>query len=241
MFFLNLLTSSSDISTILISGLAFILVVVFSIVMHEVAHGYVALLNGDPTAKDRGRLTLNPMEHFNLVGTLMFFLVGFGWAKPVPINPYNFKNRKVGMITVGFAGVVTNVVLACFGLLILYLAAPLYIQNFSNTLVAVLVELLFCMLIYGVQINFMLALFNLLPIFPLDGFNIVNTLLPNNTKFNDFMIKYGFMLLVGIMLIGNIASSVGIAWLDIFGLFSDAIVNLLNKVLTSGILRYYGL
>lgn len=240
MFFIRLLTSSSDISSMLITGLAFILVVGFSIVMHEVAHGYVALLNGDATAKDKGRLTLDPTVHFNLIGTLMFFLVGFGWAKPVPINPYNFKNRKVGMVTVGFAGVATNIVLACFGLLIFYFVAPLYITTFNNGLTEVLVDLMFNILIFGVQINFMLAMFNLLPIFPLDGFNIVNTLLPNNTKFNDFMIKYGFFVLIGIMLVGNVARAIGVPWLDIFGLFNDAITTLLNKVLHSGILRYYG-
>ncbi|MFI3229440.1 MAG: site-2 protease family protein [Bacillota bacterium] len=241
MFFLNLINSTSDISTMLICGLAFILVVVFSIVMHEISHGYAALFCGDATAKISGRLTLNPVEHFNWMGALMFFLVGFGWAKPVPINPNNFKEYKKGMLIVSCAGVVTNLLLAGIGLLCLYLLAPLYVRTFDNATTSVLVDFAFYLVIYGIQINFMLAMFNLLPIYPLDGYNVVNTLLPNNTKYQAFMIRYGFMVLIGLILIGNVGSSLGIAWLDIFGLFSDLIVDLINKVLFSGIINFYGI
>ena len=92
--------------------LAEILAVVFALVLHELAHGLIALLNGDNTAKLYGRLSVNPLRHFDIVGLAMMLLVGFGWAKPVPINPNNFKNRKVGAITVSVAGIVTNLLLA---------------------------------------------------------------------------------------------------------------------------------
>ena len=94
MFFLRLLRSGAPISEILISALAIILAATTAIVFHEVSHGYIAMKNGDYTAKSRGRLTLNPVAHFDLVGLLMILLVGFGWAKPVPIDPRNFNNYK---------------------------------------------------------------------------------------------------------------------------------------------------
>ena len=100
----------SDILTFLIALVA----IVLSIMLHEVAHGLVALWNGDDTAKRAGRLNLNPVSHFDPVGFLMLIFLRFGYAKPVPVNPYNFKNRKVGMFTVSVAGVTLNLILAFF-------------------------------------------------------------------------------------------------------------------------------
>src|SRR5690554_5060224 len=111
MFFLRLLRSGAPISEILISALAIILAATTAIVFHEVSHGYIAMKNGDYTAKSRGRLTLNPVAHFDLVGLLMILLVGFGWAKPVPIDPRNFNNYKKGMIMVSLSGVTTNILI----------------------------------------------------------------------------------------------------------------------------------
>ena len=132
MFFYNLIVAEGTIAEKLILALAFLIVAAFSIVIHEFAHAWVAKLNGDLTAKARGRLTLNPVAHFDPVGVLMMLLVGFGWARPVPINPNNFTNYKRGMFTVSIAGVTANLIAAGLMLLILYLAAPVLIFNLSN-------------------------------------------------------------------------------------------------------------
>lgn len=100
----------SDIFQFLIAAVA----IVISIVLHELAHGYVALWNGDATAKVSGRLTVNPLAHFDPFGLVMLLLVRFGYAKPVPVNPDNFRRRKTGMLTVAFAGIVMNLLLAFF-------------------------------------------------------------------------------------------------------------------------------
>lgn len=96
----------------LLNVVGFVFALVFALTFHEVAHGVVALWNGDNTAKVSGRLSLNPAKHFDLMGLVFMLLVGFGWAKPVPVNPYNFKNRKLGAVTVSVAGVATNFLLA---------------------------------------------------------------------------------------------------------------------------------
>lgn len=89
--------------------LALLFAIVFALVLHEVAHGLVALWNGDPTAKMYGRLSLNPLKHFDIFGLLMMLIVGFGWAKPVPVDPRNFKKYKTGCVTVSIAGILTNI------------------------------------------------------------------------------------------------------------------------------------
>ena len=109
--------------------------VVISMVLHEIAHGYVALWNGDPTAKVNGRLSLNPLVHFDAIGFIMLMVVGFGYAKPVPVNPGNFKNRKRGIFTVAIAGVVVNIVLAflsCGFLMLMYFLARITGEGFQR-------------------------------------------------------------------------------------------------------------
>ena len=137
--------------------------ILISIILHELAHGWVALWNGDETAKLSGRLTLNPLAHFDPVGFIMLVLMRFGYAKPVPINPYNFKRRRLGMFTVSIAGVVLNLTLA-------FLAMPLYItfrlqnQYYFAYFFSILVV-----------ININLALFNLLPLYPLRTADYIRT------------------------------------------------------------------
>lgn len=178
--------------------------VVISMVLHELAHGYVALWNGDPTAKYKGRLTLNPLAHFDIFGFFMLMTVGFGYAKPVPVNPFNFKHQKRGIFTVAIAGVVVNFVLAflSFGLWALFgwlqvkfpgaITALGYFQNFFE-----------CMII--ININFFF--FNLLPIHPLDGFRVVEAFTRYNNRGVMFFRKYGqyiLLALVGVSIIVNI-------------------------------------
>jgi len=144
--------------------LAFVLVVVpllYSVIIHEVAHGWVAYRMGDPTAKWYGRLSLNPIKHLDPIGTLMLFLVGFGWAKPVPVNINNIADRRKGLIFVSSAGILANILIAFTALLFFRL-----FSLSSSGIVATLVD-------YVVQINIILASLNLIPIPPLDGSKIL--------------------------------------------------------------------
>lgn len=244
MFIYSIIKSEGSVSDKIIIALAFVLVAVFSIVIHEVAHGYVAKLNGDLTAKLRGRLTLNPQAHLDIIGIAMMLLVGFGWAKPVPINPNNFTKYKRGMLTVSIAGITANLIIAGVCLLLYFLLYPLILQwiysslGGGNALVSVLAEFLYAILILGIRLNFMLAFFNLLPIYPLDGYNIINTLLPHNNGYQRFMIRYGSFILIGLIIIGNIGNAFGIQWLNIFSLFGNLITELIEVISVQSIATF---
>ncbi len=148
-------------------------ILIISIIAHEVAHGVAALWQGDITAKEAGRLTLNPIPHIDLVGSILIPLlcsiggssIFFGWAKPVPINPYNFRNQKWGEALVAFAGPLTNILIALvFSALIQFAPLSLALTQLAATIVL---------------INIVLAFFNLLPIPPLDGSKILFAVLPH--------------------------------------------------------------
>lgn len=150
-------------------------VLIMSVVIHEVAHGYMALYLGDPTAKHQGRLTLNPISHLDPVGSFFVPLLGYllggfviGWAKPVPFNPYNLRNARTGEALVAIAGPVSNIILALvFGLFIRYASPADLLGNGALGLLG-----------FIVMINLTLALFNLVPIPPLDGSKILFSFLP---------------------------------------------------------------
>ena len=166
-----------------------------ALILHEVAHGYVAFLLGDPTAKAQGRLTLNPFRHLDPIGTLAFFFVQFGWAKPVPINPRYFKQPRQGMMLTALAGPGTNFVLAAVFALALHAMAALSVEPGSAII-------LICY--YGVFVNLILGLFNLIPIPPLDGSNILAYFLPPRLAYKYLSFgRYGFILLIALILIGN--------------------------------------
>lgn len=165
-------------SRVVPESLLFLLpILLFSVIVHECAHGYVAEWWGDPTARMLGRLTLNPLPHIDLVGSILvpglLLLSGsgilFGWAKPVPVTPENFRDRKWGDITVSLAGPASNILLAA-GFLILLLAARIVTGGIPVAL--------FQLCSYGILLNFILAVFNLLPVPPLDGSHVVANLLP---------------------------------------------------------------
>lgn len=147
--------------------LAFYIIAILSaLILHEIAHGLVALWCGDPSAKYAGRLSLNPAKHLDGLGTLCFLLFGFGWAIPVPINPNNFKNRKLGCFFVSISGIVVN-------LLVAFIASFFYVLLADKSVWQYL-------FIYIMLINIVFATFNLLPIAPLDGFGLVESLAPQS-------------------------------------------------------------
>ncbi len=168
-----------------------------ALTLHEYAHGYVAYRLGDPTARDAGRLTLNPLSHLDPIGTIAFFFIKFGWAKPVPVNPYYFKNPRKDMLWVALAGPVTNLLLAVASALLLkaMIGTATLIPD-STMLEAILVPL-FNMLVASVWINLVLCIFNFLPIPPLDGSRILTGLLPENLArtYASFE-RYGFIVIL---------------------------------------------
>ncbi|KPJ71510.1 hypothetical protein AMJ50_01820 [Parcubacteria bacterium DG_74_3] len=176
-----------------------LIVLLFSIIIHEIAHGSVAYYLGDPTAKYAGRLSLNPLKHLDPVGSvvlplfLLFFTEGkgpiFGWAKPVPINPYNFRDQKWGKLKVAIAGPATNFVIALsFGLPIRFLPLPFSMLKFFSIIV-----------IY----NFLWGLFNLVPIPPLDGAHLLFSFLPKRlAEIKIIFQQYSFLLFILFILFG---------------------------------------
>jgi len=171
-----------------------IAVLIMSIVAHEVSHGYMAGILGDPTAKLAGRLTLNPLKHLDFLGSIVVpsvtYLLGgfiFGWAKPVPYNPYNLKNQKWGPALVGLAGPSSNILIAIFFGILIRLNAEFSILPFAFIEIAGLV----------VFINLILAIFNLVPIPPLDGSKVLFALIPYRYSHVQAKIEqYGFYILL---------------------------------------------
>lgn len=156
--------------------------ILISLTLHELAHAYVSYRLGDPTAKNMGRLTLNPLKHLDVFGTIMLLVSRFGWAKPVPINPMYYRDYKKGTMMVSLAGPVSNILLAIiFSIPFTYLGAKYNIRSIGQTLFlsdyrAVIYNFSSLM----VDINIGLAVFNILPVPPLDGSKILSGLLPNN-------------------------------------------------------------
>jgi Zn-dependent protease len=174
--------------------LAFILIAIpllYSIILHELAHGWVAYQMGDPTAKRAGRLSLNPLKHLDPIGTIMLFMFGFGWAKPVPVNFNQLRDRHGAMIAVAAAGVTANMLVAFTAMLLDRLLTP------SSS------GLLGALLYYLAHINIILAAFNLIPIPPLDGSKILMGFASPRIQNALLRIEpYGFFILIGLLYAG---------------------------------------
>lgn len=150
----------------------------FAITCHEVSHGFVAWRFGDPTAKMEGRLTLNPLKHLDIIGTLMLFIIGIGWAKPVPVLVENLRNPKRDMVWVSAAGPITNFSIALISALLLRLVSGASLGSLEAATTLQLLKPVEYMLAFSVYINLLLAIFNMIPIPPLDGGRVLMGLLP---------------------------------------------------------------
>ncbi|MDO8529872.1 MAG: site-2 protease family protein [bacterium] len=198
-----------------------LVILLFSVIIHELAHGYVANALGDSTAKYAGRLTLNPVKHLDPFGSVILPILllvatggqgpAFGWAKPVPVNPYNFKDQKWGSLKVAIAGPISNILVALiFGLLIRFIPYTFFLGMPG----------LLIMFTFIVQINIILALFNLLPIPPLDGSWVLFHFIPDSfDNIKMALQQYGMFILIFLIFFG------GLGWLYaleslIFSLFT---------------------
>lgn len=187
--------------------------ILIALTVHEYAHARTAYAFGDTTARDAGRMSLNPLRHLDPIGALLMIFVGFGWAKPVPINPWYFgANRKRKVLLVSLAGPVSNLLQALVGTGIMAL-----LVHFVSALGTVTLYL-FRLLNYYVQINISLAVFNLIPVPPLDGSKILGGLLPD--RYFGFMLKmerYGFLILMVLCFLPEILGRLGLPSIDILG------------------------
>lgn len=169
--------------------------VLLSLTLHEFGHGLAAYAMGDKTAKSSGRLSLNPIDHLDPIGALCLFLFGFGWAKPVPVNPYNFKHKKGGMVLTSLAGPITNFIIAFIAMLIMTIIGNV---SFSSRGIGFdLASVFYNVCYYLLIMNLGLGIFNLIPIPPLDGSKVVGAVLPTDLYFNYMRYeRFGFIILI---------------------------------------------
>ncbi len=180
-------------------GVIIFLIVLFaffiSITFHEFAHGYAAYKMGDLTPKLAGRLTLNPIKHMSPMGFFMFIFLRFGWAKPVPVNPMNFKRYRKGIRLVSIAGVGANFILGL-------IAAIIHVILINNlTIISEPLFYLIMFLRYMMVVNSLLIMFNILPIFPLDGFNFISSFCSAENKFVKNSVRNSGKTILSVLLI----------------------------------------
>lgn len=203
-------------------------VILFSISFHEYAHAWMAYRLGDPTARNEGRLTLNPIKHFNLLGFLMMVIVHFGWATPVPVNANNFRNPSKGMLYTALAGPASNLILAIVSSF-LYVVVYVIGTNISSASKFIYELLSNCLLLllYMMMLNIGLAIFNLIPVYPLDGSRVLAYFLP--MKYNNFMVRYGQYIQIAFFLLVMLTSVVGNLIATVQSAIADFLINMWSK------------
>jgi len=180
--------------------------VVLGLTLHELAHGWTADLLGDHTARYQGRLTVNPLAHIDVIGLLLLFIAGFGWAKPVPVNPYNFRGDfRRGMMLVSLAGPAANLILALLGAVGLGMGGWKFPYGQD-------------ILLAFIRINVVLAVFNLIPVPPLDGSKILAGLLPDSQRWIYNMEQYGIIILLLLLFSGIIGKVLGLIIVPVYRL-----------------------
>ena len=197
-------------------------VIIFALSFHEFSHGWMAHRYGDPTAKLAGRLTLNPMAHLDVFGSLALYLMGFGWAKPVPVDPRYLANPKKDMMWIAIAGPVSNLIVALISGILLSVLLRMGIIGSQSPLIMVL--------IMSLQINLVLAIFNFIPIPPLDGSRILEGLIPY--KYHNELAKfeyYGPRVLMGLIILSMFTR------FNIFSVIISPIMTVFLKLFTFGI------
>jgi Zn-dependent protease len=174
---------------------AYILALLFSLALHEWAHAFVAYKQGDETPRAFGRLTLNPLAHIDIMGMVCLLFFRFGWAKPVPVNPLKFKSYRKGMFLVSIAGIAMNITLVVIGS---FFYALLYVKiGEPQTILEIFGVNFFSMLTF---ISFTLAVFNLIPIYPLDGFKILQSCVKGQNKVLRFLEQYGNYIMLAFII-----------------------------------------
>lgn len=197
-------------------------VIVFALSFHEFSHGWMAHRYGDPTAKNAGRLTLNPMAHLDIFGSLALYLMGFGWAKPVPVDPRYLANPKRDMMWIALSGPVSNLIVALISGILLSILLRMGLIGGQSALTMVL--------IMSLQINLVLAIFNFIPIPPLDGSRILGGLIPY--KYQNELAKfeyYGPRILMGLIILSMFTR------FNIFSVIISPIMTIFLKLFTFGI------
>lgn len=198
----DLFSGDFDFLDLLVKLFSRLFVVFCTMPIHEYAHALIATKLGDPTPKLSGRLTLNPMAHISPIGAVMIFLCGFGYAKPVPVNPRNFKDSKKGMALTAIAGPVSNLIMGFVFIVISAIATFLMAYTESKTLF----NAIFIFVYYAAVINVNLAVFNLLPIPPLDGSRILQLLIPSKYYYKFLEYERYIVIVVFVLILTGVLS-----------------------------------
>lgn len=212
--------------------LMYILIIAFCVLLslsvHELSHGLAAYVMGDKTAKYSGRLSLNPLHHLDPFGALCLFLFGFGWAKPVPINPWSFRNKKGGMALTALAGPISNFLLAFIAEIGVVILSSIRFAS-GTSFVFNLASVCYILCTYLAMTNIGLGLFNLIPVPPLDGSKVLNAILPQRLYFKimDYE-RYGFIILIILINIPAFNGLLALARGGILGAYDSLISMVIN-------------
>lgn len=214
-----------SIQSILLAIIIEIPAVLLAISGHEAAHGWMAYKRGDPTAKMMGRITLNPIKHFDLIGTLSMLLVGFGWAKPVPFNPRNLKNFRLDTALIALAGPVSNFIMAAIALFVYFAFHAVLgffpVSGAAEQIVAILLDMIWAVC----YLNISLGVFNLIPIPPLDGSKVLFSFLP--TRAFNFILnfeRYGFLILFIVLFTGVLDTPINMLMNWVYQLLANVVI-----------------